>query len=168
MPPILSPQTSLMVAEVHMDEAGTSATPHLSSTSHPGTIRISSKCHRGSSDSLEVDDPLNKVLKVETFDCCEESETSLLATEPNSESQTLQQMSAHDDAYSSEIPTDPLPEISGDETPAKIELAVGTPGIGVTCMDPSEEPSPWVNSSVGPPDGSTSGSSVAPKPQTPL
>ncbi|XP_042205974.1 pollen-specific leucine-rich repeat extensin-like protein 4 [Homarus americanus] len=49
MPPILSPQTSLVVAEVHMDEADPSGTPHLSSTNHPGTTKISAKCHQGSS-----------------------------------------------------------------------------------------------------------------------
>ncbi|KAG7159584.1 hypothetical protein Hamer_G004237 [Homarus americanus] len=48
IPPILSPQTSLVVAEVHMDEAGTSAATHLSST-----------CL---SESLEVDDLPAKVL----------------------------------------------------------------------------------------------------------
>ncbi|KAG7157179.1 hypothetical protein Hamer_G010020, partial [Homarus americanus] len=45
MPPILSPQTFLVVVEVLMDEADTSATPHLSSTRHPGTTRISAKCY---------------------------------------------------------------------------------------------------------------------------
>ncbi|KAG7178213.1 hypothetical protein Hamer_G004022, partial [Homarus americanus] len=84
------PQTSPVVAQVHMDEAGTSATPHLSSTSHPGTTRISAKCNLGSSKSLEVDDPPNKI---------------------------------------SMMPTDPLPEVSGDKTPAKVELAAGTPDM---------------------------------------
>ncbi|KAG7177222.1 hypothetical protein Hamer_G000488 [Homarus americanus] len=82
MPPILNPQTSLVVAEAHMGEAGTSHTPHLSSTSHPGTARISAKRNRGSSESLE--------------------------------------MSAKAGASSSEMPTDPLPEVSGDETQTKI------------------------------------------------
>ncbi|KAG7170861.1 hypothetical protein Hamer_G024903 [Homarus americanus] len=49
------------------------------------------------------------------------------------------------------MPADPLPKVSGDETPAKIELAVGIPGTGVTYMDPPYgEPSPRVNSDMGP------------------
>ncbi|KAG7177217.1 putative RNA-directed DNA polymerase from mobile element jockey-like 60, partial [Homarus americanus] len=122
VPPILSPQTSLVVAEAHMNEAGISDIPHLSFTSHPGTTRISAKCYRGSSESLEVDDPLSKVSMVESSDCCQQSKTSLLTSEPNSESQTLQQMSAQAGISSSEMTTDPLPEESGDETPLKNEL----------------------------------------------
>ncbi|KAG7157219.1 putative male reproductive-related protein B-like [Homarus americanus] len=109
MPPILSPQTSLLMAEVHMDEAGTGATPHLSSTRHPGTTESPQK--------------------------------------PNSKSQTLQQMLAQDGAPSSEMPNNPLPEVSCDETPAKIKLAEGTHGTGVTSTDPlSGEPPLRVNS----------------------
>ncbi|KAG7160805.1 hypothetical protein Hamer_G024971, partial [Homarus americanus] len=44
-----------------VDEAGTSATLHHSSTHRSGTTKISEKCYRGSSESLDVDDHLAKV-----------------------------------------------------------------------------------------------------------
>ncbi|KAG7160436.1 hypothetical protein Hamer_G001685 [Homarus americanus] len=133
MPPILSPQSSLVVAEVHMDKAGTSAITHLLFTHLPGTTRISRKRYSGSSESLEIDDPPAKV-----------------TSEPNSESQALQQKSAQAGASSSEMQTDPLSE-------AKIELASGTPGKVVTFMDPPYgESSPGVNSDKCPSDTDTS------------
>ncbi|KAG7166390.1 putative RNA-directed DNA polymerase from transposon BS-like 3, partial [Homarus americanus] len=127
MPPIL----------VHMDEAGTSATPHLSSTSLPGTTKISAKYHRESSRVSGGDDPLAKMSMVESSDCYEESETYLLTSKPNFESQTLQQMSSQ---------ADHLLESSNDETLAKITLAAWTPGAGVISMDPpSREHISWCN-----------------------
>ncbi|KAG7176873.1 hypothetical protein Hamer_G000066, partial [Homarus americanus] len=93
---------------VHMDEASTSATPHLSSTCHPGTQKISAKRYQGSAKSLDMDKSPVKVSMMESSDCCEGSETPLPTSEPNSKSQTLQQMSAQAGASSPEMPTDLL------------------------------------------------------------
>ncbi|KAG7161422.1 hypothetical protein Hamer_G014063, partial [Homarus americanus] len=112
--------TSLVVAEVNRNEAGTSATPHFSSTRCAGTIKISAKWYQVSSESLEVDDPPAKVLMV-----------------------TAKEMSAQTGTSSPEMLTGPLPDTSGGETPVKIKLAAQ----GVAYMDrPSGEPSPGVKS----------------------
>ncbi|KAG7166129.1 hypothetical protein Hamer_G010938, partial [Homarus americanus] len=110
MPPILSPQTSLVVAEVCMDDAGISATPHLSSTCHPGATNVAAKLYPG---SLKVDDHPSKV-----------------TSESKCKSQTLQQKSAKAGVFSSEMPTDPVLEVYGDETTAKIEPAAGILHLG--------------------------------------
>ncbi|KAG7155295.1 hypothetical protein Hamer_G029426 [Homarus americanus] len=97
----------------------------------PPTILVLQKFQqnatKGPQGFLEVHDSLNKISIIESSNYCQESETSLLTLEPTSESQTLQQMSAHA-GVSSEMLTDPLSEVFGDDTPAKIKLATkGSP-----------------------------------------
>ncbi|KAG7157455.1 hypothetical protein Hamer_G005895, partial [Homarus americanus] len=117
---------SLIVAEIHMDEADTSATPHLSSTSHPGTIRISTKHHLGSSASLEVHNSLNKVLMNLILSPRHSNRCQLMMAPLPQRCRLI--------LFRKYLVTRP---------PAKIELTAGTFGTGVTTTEPPfGEPSP--------------------------
>ncbi|KAG7156540.1 hypothetical protein Hamer_G006512, partial [Homarus americanus] len=105
VPPIPNPRAFLIVAEVHKDEVDSSAATHLSSTHRSGTTKISTKYYWGSSESLEVDGPLAKVLMVESPTVVKEVRPPLSTLESNSESQTLQQMSAQAGTSSTNLPS---------------------------------------------------------------
>ncbi|KAG7176921.1 hypothetical protein Hamer_G000126 [Homarus americanus] len=69
-----------------------------------------------------MDNPPTKVSMVESSDCFEGSKTPLPTSEPNSGSQTLQQISAQAGASSPETLADPLLDAFGDGTPAILTL----------------------------------------------